>query len=63
MSDSPARRNAIAAETDRIDIVTRLNTATPAQINAWIDNNVTDLASARAVLKAIIKAIALDFRV
>jgi hypothetical protein len=40
---------------DRADLFTRLKTATPAQVDTWIDNNVTSLAAARAVLKAIVK--------
>lgn len=62
MTDDPALRNAIQASPDRVDLMTRLRTATPGQIDNWIDNNVVDLASARMVLKALVKAIALDFR-
>jgi len=57
-----ARKLEFKGEQDRIDLLDRLNTATPAQIDTWIDNNVTSLASARAVLKAIIKVIAHDGR-
>lgn len=56
------RATAFRAEADRIDLMTRLKTATPAQIDSWLTTNVTSLASARTVLGAIIKAIALDAR-
>ena len=36
----------------------RLRNATPTQIDTFIDANVTDLAGARAVLKALAKAVA-----
>lgn len=35
---------------------------TPAQIDTWLTNNVTNLAQDRTVLSAIIKIIALDAR-
>lgn len=57
-----ARAQTFRAEPDRIDLLDRLQTATPAQIGTWIDNNVTSIATARTVLKAIIKVIALDAR-
>lgn len=49
------RRASYDTEPDMIDILNRLNTATPAQINSWIDTNVTNIATARTVLKAIVK--------
>ncbi len=57
-----ARRTDIRADSGRIDLLNRLQTATPAQIDTWLTNNVTNLAQARAVLAAIIKVIALDVR-
>lgn len=39
------------------DLLNRLKTATPAQIDAWLTTNVTNLAQARTVLGAIIKFI------
>ncbi len=39
-----------------------LLSATPAQIDAWIDNNVTDLASAKQALKVLAKAVSLGAR-
>ena len=56
------RETAFKAETDRTDLIERLKTATPAQISTWVDNNVTNIAQARAVFKAILKVIALDHR-
>lgn len=57
-----ARVASIKADAGRVDLLDRLRTAAPAQIDAWIDSNVTTIAAARAVLKAIIKVIALDAR-
>lgn len=45
-----------------INLVTQLTTATSAQISAYIDNNVTDLASARTMLKRIVHVLALLYR-
>ena len=56
------RRTAFKAEPDRADLLNRLKTASPAQIDTWVDANVANLADARKVLKAIIKVIALDGR-
>ncbi len=36
---------------------TALSTKTPAEINQWIDSNVTDLASAKVVLKLLTRAV------
>lgn len=51
------RENGIRNDTGRLDLLNRLRTATNAEIDIWIDNNVTSLAAARAVLKAIVKVI------
>jgi hypothetical protein len=56
------RTKSFRDDAGRIDLLTRLRTATPAQIDTWVENNVTTLAQARAVFKAIIKVIALDAR-
>lgn len=61
-SAEASRVNSIRTDSGRIDLLNRLKTATPAQIDSWIDTNVTNIASARTVLKAIVKAIALDAR-
>lgn len=37
------------------NVISALDNMTPAQINAWIDTNVTDLASAKTVLKMLVK--------
>lgn len=46
-------RDALRAEA----LWTALDTATPAQIDAWLTTNVTDLASARRVLKMLLLAV------
>jgi hypothetical protein len=44
----------------RVDAaVQALRTRTPAQVDSWIDANVTDLASAREVLKILARVLAL----
>jgi len=42
------------ADADRIDLLNRLRSATPAQIKTYVTNNVTDLASARVLLMKIL---------
>jgi hypothetical protein len=57
------RQETFAAEPDRADLMTRLQSATPAQIDTFIDNNVTSIATARTVLKALLKLmVAAQFR-
>ena len=56
------RLAAIKADAGRIDLITRFRTATPAQIDTFIDANVTTIAQARTLFKAILKTIALDGR-
>lgn len=49
-----------AAATKALDgsaLWAQLEAATPAQIATWLDNNVTDLASAREVLWLIVLAL------
>lgn len=43
---------------ERRDLIDRLKTATPAQIDTWLTANVTTLAQARAVLGQILKVLA-----
>jgi|GEM_PF-5949005 len=43
-------------------VMRQLASARPAQIDAWIDKNVTDLASAKDVLKALAKAVVMRER-
>lgn len=52
----------IRSDSSRADMLARLQSATPAQIDAWLANNVTNLAQARTVLGIILKLIALDAR-
>ncbi len=42
------------ADTDYQDALARLKGATPAQIRTYVQNNVTDLASAKALLAKIL---------
>lgn len=57
-----ARQTDIRSASDRSVLLNQLRIANAAQINTWVDNNVTSLADARTVLKAILKVIALDAR-
>lgn len=57
-----ARVAAIRSDAGRADMLARLQSATPAQIDTWLTNNVTNLAQARTVLGIILKLIALDAR-
>lgn len=57
-----ARRQGIRDDPLRADILNRLRTATAAQISNYVDANVVDLASARALFKRILLLIALDSR-
>jgi len=45
------------AETDADPLIQQFRGASPKQAAAWIDGNVTDLVSAKLVLKAMVKAI------
>ena len=56
------RQSQIRSAPDRVDLLTRLKAASPSQIDGWIDTNVTTVATARTVFKAILKLIALDQR-
>lgn len=57
------RKATVRSDAGRADLLTRLQAATPGQIDTWVDNNVTNLAQVRTVLKALLKLIALDDRV
>ena len=50
-----AQRDAYLQDAGRNDLSDRLKTATPAQIDAWVDANVTTIAQARQLFKAILK--------
>jgi hypothetical protein len=56
------RVQTLMADQGRMDLLTRLRAATPAQIDSYVENNVTTLAQARAMFKAILKLVALDPR-
>lgn len=53
-----ARQATLDADAARADLLTRLRSATPAQLNAYVDAQVTDLASARTMLKRILLVLA-----
>lgn len=53
-----ARQQAIKNDVLCSVLVTQLKTATAAQIASYVDNNVTDLASARVMLKRIVLVLA-----
>lgn len=57
---SQIRAATFIAQADRADIIARLQTATPAQIDSWLVANVTNLAQARAVLGAIVKVLCVN---
>ena len=46
------------ADPSQSDLLTRIQSATPAQIDTWLASNVTTLQQARTVLGAIIKVLA-----
>jgi hypothetical protein len=54
-----ARLTTFATDPDRIDTLDRLRTATAAQIDTFVDNNVTDIVTARRMFKRILKLLAL----
>ena len=49
-----ARDAAIHGAFDRSDMIQRLRTATPSQINNWVDANLTNIADARTIVKKIL---------
>lgn len=57
-----SRQQGIRGDPLRADLLARLKTATLAQISNYVDTNVTDLATARTMLKRIIYVISLDAR-
>jgi hypothetical protein len=56
------REAAFATDADRIDLLNKLLAATPAQIKAYVQNNVTDLASARVMMMKILLLLATAIR-
>ena len=57
-----AALDALRADALARDLTGRLRTATPAQIDAWVDAQVTDLASARTMFKRILLVLAYQLR-
>lgn len=53
------RREAFDADTTRQELLAQLQASTPAQINTYVNNQVTDLASARTLLKKILLVISI----
>lgn len=56
------REAAFANDADRIILVERLRNATPAQIRTYMNNNVTDLPSARLMLTRLALVLATAIR-
>lgn len=59
-SAAQQRETAIVADASRADLLSRLQTATLAQIDTYVDNNVTNIAGARVIFKALLKVLALN---
>lgn len=53
-----ARQTAIKANAESDTFIDKLRDATPAQINTFVQNNVTDLASARIFIAKLANAVA-----
>lgn len=49
-----AKQKALSDDADRRDLLDRLQSATPAQIKTYVDNNVNNLAEAKALFKKIL---------
>jgi hypothetical protein len=49
-----ARKATFDADATRADLIAKLTSSTPAQISTYVDNNVTNLAEARAMFKKIL---------
>lgn len=56
-SANVSRKEGLNNDAGKIDLLTRLETATNAQIDNWVDSNVTSLAAARTLFKAILKVL------
>ena len=52
------RKQAFDADVTRTDLLARLRTASPQQINQYVDANVTNLVEATALLKRILLVLA-----
>lgn len=60
--DDP-RMAALRTDQGRLDLLMKLKSATPADIDAWLATNMTNLAQARAVVGALVKLIATNINV
>lgn len=56
------RVSALKGDLSLQDLISRLQSATPIQIDSWLSANVTSLAQARTVLGAVVKVLALFLR-
>lgn len=61
-TDEETRTSALLADTDRQNLINAIKTATPAQIKAFINAQVTDLASAKVMLQKLTLLVALSLR-
>lgn len=61
-SSEQSRQASIKGDADRTAMIARLKTATPAQIDAWVAQNVKTPADAIKTIGIILKLIALDAR-
>lgn len=53
-----ARAQALQADQNVSDMLDRIQNATPAQIDTWLTNNMTNIAQARNIIGFILKAMA-----
>lgn len=56
------RVDGIRSDKDRVQLVDKLNGSSAAEIDKYVDGAVTDIGSAKFLLAAILKTIALDRR-
>lgn len=61
-SPEAVRDATFLSDVDRQDLMTRLTTATPAQIKNYVETNVTNLATAKTLLSKIILVLAIVAR-
>ena len=62
LSAEQVRTNTFKGLPERQALLDQIRTATPAQIDTWLTNNVTTLAQARTVLGQLIKLLAISIR-
>lgn len=61
-SSEAQRQLGIRGDMQRATMLNRLSTATNAQIDNWVSNNVTNMAEVRTAIGMVLKLIALDQR-